>query len=303
MHTSEVRAFVPERDQLLGKDEQSCPLFHDDLAVLDPAKGFAVLAARGPSLFSAEAIKLSSEESAHLMASLGEELVGVLWEGKPLLVFPSLLAHTGLLPVILPHGDPATVARTLLCLPMSVCPSTALSALAERGQSPNELYGSITESVLHCKRVLSPKEPVDLRLHSAWVGALAGCRVDVTALPLEELSLLPSDLAKWTVFLLCVLLSLRGDSAQPSNLQAGERTEEAYALHFLHTSQQRSARHSPVKRLYAFMEHPAFSSFSLEKTAKGIVIDAVLHRRASLSLLHATSELLRFSVEITAEAS
>ena len=62
MASQQINAYIPMATYAEGKQEDSCPLFHEDLAVLEPAQNYTALAARGRKLKASTAPCFCADE-------------------------------------------------------------------------------------------------------------------------------------------------------------------------------------------------------------------------------------------------
>ncbi len=288
MTPSEIRAYVPSAAYLDQKQESACPRFYEDFAILDPCQPYTVLASRGFTLKPGYNVQLPPSELDFLEQNLKyAQTVAVKAEEGILLVFTDLFSSTGLLPVMLPHGEPDTVAYAVGCLGADrIRLSPATRASASPSKDAETIYAQLCETLELCDRVLIPDPDRDFRLHCAHVAHLAGCRANVTDLPIGHYPLHAGDHARWTAFLLCVFLSLRGDSALGSHLTLDHADRRAFQIRLSHQSEHQ--RKIPVTdTLYRFLTLPAFSNFVLTNGRDRFVIEAKLRRRATEDTLGA----------------
>lgn len=288
MTPSEIRAYVPSAAYLDQKQESACPLFYEDFAMLEPGRSYTVLASRGLTLKPGYGIQLPPSELDFLEQNLGHaQTIAVKAEEGILLVFTDLFSSTGLLPVMLPHGEPDAVAYAVDCLGADkIRLSPATRASASPSKNSETIYVQLCETLTLCDRVLIPDPDRDFRLHCAHVARLAGCRANVIDLPIGRYPLHAGDHARWTAFLLCVFLSLRGDSALGSHLTLDHADRRAFQIRLSHQSEHQ--RKLPVTdTLYRFLTLPAFSNFVLTNGKDRFVIEAKLRRSTTEDTLGA----------------
>ena len=288
MSPSEIRAYVPTEIYRDQKEEIACPRFYEDFAILDPLGGYSILAARGLTLKSGGQIHLPPEEIGFLEQELPRtEILAVRAEEGILLLFSALFSTTGLLPAILPHGNSAAVAYALTCMGADrIRCSPSVASGASHGQEAETVYLQLTETLSLCERVLRPDQNQDFRLHCAHIAQLSGCRANVVDLPIGHYPLHAGDYARWTAFLLCVFLSLRGDSALGSHLALEHADRRAFQIRLSHQSEH--PRKTPVSNtLYHFLTRPAFSGYFLTSDRDRLVIKAKLRRKTTDGILGA----------------
>ncbi len=289
MTPSEIRAYVPNTIFLDQKQEVACPRFYEDFAILAPGQDYSVLASRGLTLKPGCSIQLPSSEIDFLEQNLlHEKVIAVASEEGILLVFTDLFSSTGLLPVILPHGELHAVAYAVASLGMSSLRlSPSILALAIPAKDAETIYAQLSETLSLCDRVLTPDPNRDFRLHCAHAAQLSGCRANVVDLPIGRYPLHAGDHARWTAFLLCVFLSLRGDSATGSTLSLEHADRREFQIRLSHQSEHQ--RKVPVTdTLYRFLDLPAFSNYRLANGKGRFVIEAKLRRRTTDDTLGAS---------------
>jgi hypothetical protein len=282
MTPSEIRAYVPNSAYLDQKQEIACPRFYEDFALLEPGQHYQVLASRGLTLKPDYKLRIPPSEIDFLERNLlHAEIIAVKTEEGILLVLTDLLSSTGLLPVILPHGDPGAVAYAVACIGENkIRLSPSVLASASPSKDAESIYAHLSETLSLCDRVLTPDPDRDFRLHCAHIAMLAGCRANVIDLPIGHYPLHAGDHARWTAFLLCVFLSLRGDSAKGSRLSLEHADLQEFQIRLSHQSEHQ--RKTPVTdTLYRFLTLPAFSKYVLTNERDRFVIEARLRRRTT----------------------
>lgn len=302
MNSNQIRAFIPQAAYLEGKQEQIYPQFHEDFALLDPRQGYAAVAARGLFLKLGQAPAISPDEIAFLEENLSRrDMVAIDSESGILLALGHLYGDCGLIPVILPHHAKAATAYALECLTdPTVLLSPASAAHASRCDEAEDAYAHCAEMLGLCEQLLRPSETLDFRLLCARAAQVAGCRANVTQLPVGAYPIRQKDQACWTAFLLCVFLALRGDSAAGSELSLDHADRREFHLKLSHRSEY--ARKIPVSEtVHQFLELPAFSDFRLIPSKGCFAIEARLRRKSSDAMLRAhaplaSSEILRLEL-------
>ena len=288
MSPSEIRAYVPPATYLEEKQEAACPQFYDDFAMIAPAQSNSVLASRGLTLKSGTKINLPPSEMDFLERNLlHAEIIAVTADEGILLFFGTLFSTSGLLPVLLPHGAPNAVAYAVACMGENrIRLSPSVQACAAGSKEAETVYHRLADTLSLCDRVFNPASDEDFRLHCAHVAQLSGCKANVTELPVGHYPLHAGDRARWTAFLLCVFLSLRGDSAHGSQLSLDGADRREFRMQLSHQSEHQ--RKIPVTdTLYRFLDLSAFSNYSLTTEKGRFVIEAKLRRKASRDTLSA----------------
>ncbi len=288
MTPSEIRAFVPQSVYLDQKQETACPRFYEDFAILDPSENYAVLASRGLTLKPGYNLHFPQSETDFLERNLlHRDIIAVCAEEGILLVFGDLFSTTGLLPTILPHGASNAIAYAIIHMGEDrICISPSVRSCATMCKDAETVYSQLCETLFLCDTVFKPAPDRDFRLHCAHIAQLSGCRANVLDLPVGHYPLHAGDHARWTAFLLCVFLSLRGDSAAGSQLSMDHADRREFQIRLSHQSEHQ--RKVPVTNtLYRFLTRPAFSNFVLTDGKDRFVIEAILRRRTSEDTLGA----------------
>ena len=289
MKTQQINAYVPASAYLEGKQESVTPRFYEDFAILDPTQNDSVIAARGLKLKSDRPLRFSLGESDFLETNLlRHAAVAVDTEDGILLVFRHLQSHCGLLAAALPHGSKTAVAYALRCFGnKDVLLSPAVAAQAHPCNEAEEVYLHLAPFFHLCEEVFSPEQNFDFRLHCARVAQLAGCKINVTQLPTGHYPVLSGDLSRWTAFLLCLFLTLRGDSSLGTAFQLEHADRQEFSMKISHQSEYQ--RKIPItESIYQFLSLPAFSDFRLSRSNHQFSIQAVLRRQHSSHLLRAS---------------
>ena len=288
MKVQQINAYVSPASFLDGKQESVFPRFQEDLAILDPSSNYFPIAARGLHLKSGNAIQIPSAELDFLLSGLPHrEMIAIECEHGILVVFQHLYSACGLLPAVLPHGSPAAVAYALSCLgSRRIQLSPAVSALASKTDEADGVYHHLTDLLFLCAEIFDPTADLDFRLHCARVAHLAGCKANVTEFPTGSFPIALSDLRRWTAFLLCVFLTLRGDSSIGTALRLDHADLREFSLKLSHQSEY--TRKTPISdTVYQFLSLPAFAGFQLNRHKDRFTVEAQLQRSASADRLRA----------------
>ena len=290
--TPQVQAYVSPTVYQDGKDEQLCPRYHEDFAILDPSNGYTVLSARGIHLGEGRTPLFSEGEITFIEHHLPyNDALLVQTKDGVLLILRSFFSASGLLPVILPHGPAPTVAHVLKTVfaDRLLC-SPAVLSLPSGQKDFEPIYHRCTSLLELCDYVLRPVRNTDFRTHCAAIARLAGCKADVTSLPFGSFPLHEADHTRWTVFLLCTLLSLRGDSSLEVKLELIQANRQEFYLRLSHHSERK--RKAPasdaILRLFSL---PAFSDYRLTCSKSILTVETELRRSRSDNLLHSLTDL------------
>ena len=289
MKSQQINAYVSPAAFLDGKQETVFPLFREDLAILDPSDNYIPIAARGLFLKSGNKIHIPPVELEFLQSRLPHrEMIAIACEHGILVVFQHLYSTCGLLPAILPHGSPASVAYALGCLgTRRIELSPTVAALASKTAETDDTYRHLTDLLFLCTEIFDPSADLDFRLHCARVAHLAGCKANVTGFPTGSFPIALADLRRWTAFLLCVFLTLRGDSSIGTALRLDHADLREFSLKLSHQSEY--SRKTPVSdTIYEFLSRPAFTEFQLNRDKERFTIEAQLQRARSTGHLKAS---------------
>lgn len=246
--------YVPFSVQQDGKDDPTCRIFHEDLAVLDTK--LHVLAARGLLLHAGDRLALPETEQRFLYQALGTDTWIALQTNLGILTVHSGLLSVGLLPVLLPHGEAHETAGALTCLAKhSRCSFSP--AVCEIADSRNvEAHAIRLQGAMRTLEELMP-ERCNRSLHrqARRIADFAGCRLQIPEAWDVMLAVTPHTHAKRIAFLLCSLLTLREASASSVTMQATVRNG-CYRL----ILQAELPSHLPdCATLFQFLERPPFS--------------------------------------------
>ncbi len=244
MEPSTIQSYVPATHLQEGKQAPPAELFHEDLGMASlTSDGLTLLCRRGTRLPLGKH-RLSPEQLAWLDRHLStHRRLALLCDGRLLILCNELFSSTSLLCVLLPHAEPQTLAYVLTHLPScELAISPEARELAAYGGKPEEVYARLSELFLRLEHCLLPSAELDFRLHCAELAALAGCRVQVTDLPPGQLPVSHAELLRWTAFLLCLLLSVRGESAMGPQLLPKEIRTSGLTLSLLHHAERHPQR-------------------------------------------------------------
>ena len=301
--TPQVQAYVSPAVYQDGKDEQICPRYYEDFAILDPSHGYSALSARGIHLGEGRSPRFLDGETEFIEQNLPyNDALLVQTEDGVLLILRSFFTASGLLPAILPHGHTPTLSHVLRTIfgERLLC-SPAVMELPSGQKDFVPLYHRCTELLQLCDYVLRPARNVDFRTHCAAVARLAGCKADVTSLPAGSFPLHEADHTRWTVFLLCTLLSLRGDSSLEVKLELTQADRREFYLRLSHCS-ERKPKEPTTDAMRHLFSLPAFSDYRLVCSKNILTVETELRRKHSDTLLRSTTHvsqiiLLRIEIE------
>ena len=269
------------------------PRFYEDLAILSTPPRLTVLACRGISCKAGDPIEIHPDDKLFFEDVFdGSRSVALQTDKGILLLLGDLYPHTETLIGIAPHGDPASVAYALQRLSHPhLLLSPSLSEIASHTEEAEKIHQHLTKTLELCFEILHPSEDSDFRLLCARIASLAGCRINVTDLPVGHYPILAEDLHRWTVFLLCTLLALRGDSAKGASLELERANRPEFRIQLRQQSDYQPQKPVSLKHV-PFPKLPAFSDFQLLSVKGGLIAQARLRRtRHELSLSAAFSDV------------
>ena len=148
MHQPEIDSYVPASRHLDGKDALPGRECHEDFALSYPAREYRLYAARGPRLHAGQRLELPEEERCFLESGLtAHHRIAVCTQEGVAVICTELFEATGLLPVILPEGDPAMIAQCLGYLGrQDTVMSRAVGQLSGRASGrPEDCYAMLRE--------------------------------------------------------------------------------------------------------------------------------------------------------------
>lgn len=276
--TPSVESYVPIDTFYEGKQAVAGDALCNRFAVLEFSCGLRVVAARGKGLSVGATLPVNPRETDFLKSALAEgRRILFLSDVGVLVLFGDMMIH-GLVPALFPIGDPATVVNAVRLIgrrDLTLSPS--IQTVEEKGKreySTQEVCRKLSEGLVQCDRVFSNRKNAELRLHCAEVAALAGCRVDVRELPIEDFTVCEADQRKWTLFLLCLFLSLRGANAEGASFSMKEIGRNTLTAGMDYRSTVDSRKRDGAR--FAFLDLPAFRGMELERTGEGYRVTATL---------------------------
>lgn len=297
VNPKQISAYVPQATYLDGKQEDVFPRFYEDLAILDPCQNYEVIASRGFYLKTNRSPAFSPGEQEFLESHQADsKVLAVDTEDGIMLVFQHLFSSCGLLPVLLPHFDKRAVAYALHALEhLGILLSPTVLKQVRLHSDTETAYGQLSKSLKLCHNIFYPPEDLDFRLHCAHIAQLAGCKINVTELPMGHFPILASDRLRWTAFLLCVFLTVRGDSALGTDIRLEHADRREFSMKLSHTSEYQ--RKVPITDfLYRFLTIPAFSDFRLSHIKNRFFIEGELHRKHSDDILRSHTQPWALSI-------
>lgn len=294
MNRPNVENYVPIEDFYREKQMPAGDGFCDRFAILEWDGAFRIVASRGEELSQGAVLPVDPEEDLGLLRQM-------LSDGKRVIVQTAVgaailfgdLYEGGMIPALFPSGNSEDLATACGLLGRKeLVLSYGFEKAARKGSETHsravfDLCRGLSETLNRCDRLFSSKEPYDFRLHCAEVAAFAGCRVNVGELPMGDFPICEADRRRWTLFLLCLFLSLRGASAEGTNFRM-EQTERQTLTTGMEYRSNRDSRKTDAER-FAFLDHPAFDGVELERTNDGYRLAVTLKRQEPSGVLRAIS--------------
>jgi len=279
---NQIDAYVPEKLLLEGKREMPSMIFEERFAILDAANEGKLLASRGFGERSRSEEALFKNDLPQLLSYLKDHrCVAFMTERGLAVAFGDFLPDLALIPIFLPFGEHAALAWGLRHLEREdLFLEDAVRKIAARPVEYEAVLTQLNREFFFFDRVMRPEREIDFRLHCAHIAQLAGCRADVTEMPIGHYPIGDAELSRWSAFLLCLMLSLRGDSATGPRLSLKAATRRAFCMQMDYFSEHKGAR-AIKEELYSFLSLPCFSDFSLTGTKQEIRLEAILRRRDS----------------------
>ena len=293
-HQPTVENYVPIEDFYREKQMPATDAFCDRFAVLSWGQAFRVVASRGEGLSAGAVLPVDPEENVgHLRQTLADGKRVIVQTAVGAAILFGDLYEGGMIPALFPNGSSEDLATACGLLGRKeLVLSYAFEKAARKGAGTHsravfDLCRGLNETLNRCDRLFCQKEPYDFRLHCAEVAAFAGCRVNTGELPMGDFPICASDRCRWTLFLLCLFLSLRGASAEGTKFRMEEIERQTLTTGMEYRS-NRDSRKTDTER-FAFLDHPAFEGVELERTDEGYRLAVTLKRQEPSDVLHAIS--------------
>ncbi len=290
-----LRSYVSEKLFFEDKDRRRCRRLHDDVAVLDAASDFRILAARGFSepigtpLFSS--LALPDADLARVDAFLKSDgtclLLGV---GKAsILLFSAWYASCDLLLAVRVHQEEREV-RALLDAAKS---GAAIPVFSPEEPEETSLLLQLAEIFYYTEHILQDRG--NFWTHCLTVANFVGCRLEQLRLPVSGVSLDEKDFHRITAFLVCLFLTMR---ARDGKIRATE-TGDTNAMLGMRISQRPYgledavipvSEHAIEGDVLPFLQIPAFRDFAAWQAGDAWMFDMTFRpSEREAEFLHAAS--------------
>lgn len=310
-----VTGYLPERDRLIGKQEEGVRRLREDCAVLSVEEDFRPIACRHALQKEgtvSEWLRPNGKTRALRKALLeGEGLLLVSGKNDCVLLFRGLLEASGtVFAVRAPFCAPAVFRALQLCgRSCTVFPSRAFGDVRNATLS-DELCGWLEELLFYTDRILGPT-PLCAMTRARIIADFLGCRADRFALPATPLPISQTDDLRLTAFLLCVFLSLRARNGRlTASLAPPEDEHLPLSCRVCLTEQNATASKVACisEDALPFLSLDAFRDIHLSQSENGLTLEAtfpVLSRREDHTpVLHAhLDRTLTLSMELSLDNS
>ena len=283
----DLSSYVPESLHTQGKRQKPSRVFFEDLAVIEPDRGFRILASRGRNLpvggdfFTACGI---SSSDAELVRSHAPAQAGFLLPCATgcAIFFCDLTVQTGLIPcVLLSHSaEEVFCAMKRMGKDGFVVPRRILSKGELLPLRYDEaLCQRLEELFYYVDRILHPAPELSLWTRSLLIANFVGCRLERVAFPVTAPPLSAENGARMTLFLICSFLTLRQKSGRV--LTEGDEDSSNYQCTVSFFEERKPLAEeedvllesSEAPALPLFLEAPCFSSLMAIPTEDGMRLE------------------------------
>ena len=294
----QIRNYIPETFFQTGKQQTSVRISYTAFAMVDLYGSHQILACGGDLFAVGNSILqylapsewqfvLENRENPSAVAFLCGERICFGFGG---------LGTVGFLPIAVWEESPEavlsawkrSVGSEILCSP-------GLQAVKPKPKPSAKLCAAMAECYQQSQYLFHPTDKADLRKICVEAAVFTGCRAETINLPHNPMNVLPSELLRWTAFLLCLFLTLRGSAPQgPSCRLLGESEEIALEMNHTPASDAPNTPEPP-----RFLSHPTFATgFSLEPAEKSYRMEVSLLRPAQDHLLRSYTRPYTFSLTL-----
>lgn len=294
----QIRNYVPETLFQDGKQQRTVRIPYAAFAMVSLYEPNRVLASGGDFFSVGNPISdiLMPSEWQFVLANRGNAHVLAFLCGEHICFAFGGLGTVGFLPVLVWKESPGAVLSAWdRAVGEELLRSPGLQTVRKKPEPSVKLCAAIAECYQRSTHLFRPGTKADLRSICVGAAIFTGCRVETMDLPRVPMNVLPSELLRWTAFLLCLFLNLRGSApVGPSCRLLGE--SEEISLEMCHTPAADASR--PSGQLL-FLSHPAFETgFSLESIANSYRMEVSLLRPAHRLLLRSRTRPYTFSLTL-----
>lgn len=287
-----IRSYVPEYLFTDSKHRTVARCGFEDVAVVDSADGYRVLACRGRGLSVGDALPdcwgIASSEIDFLEKTLLEKRVVLLQaESGPVLFFGALLSSTGVLLATRQSLSTASLLQTLRVIRrLDVVASPAALACAVPNLSVGEdACEQMASLFYYVDRILDSGRRYRFGLWSQCllIAEFAGCVLDRTLLSVARPDLSRGDEERLIAFLLCTMLGLRSMSGRV--IAKNDDIPHFHCRVEIETDDGLTVDQAHSTDVFPFLHLPAFSRFSLCQEQERLILDAFLQGETPSSAL------------------
>ena len=283
----DLSSYVSETLHTQRKRQKPSRVFFEELAVIEPEKGFRILASRGEDLpVGADFFTTCGvlKEDAELLHSFSAKQTGFLLPCKRgcALLFGDLRAETGLFLSVLLSRD----AKDVLCAlkrmgydqfaaPQGILPTGELLT----SRYDEALVDQLEELFYYLDRILHPAPEASLWTRCLLIANFVGCRLERVALPVTAPSLSERDDARMMLFLLCAFLDLRKRSGRVLTEGLQESSNYQCTVSFFEESrplledEEKPQESLQAPELPLFLEALCFSALTAIPTGEGMRLE------------------------------
>lgn len=311
-----VDSYLPEIGLLAEKSGFSARLCREDCAIVSAADPSRVLACRcraasgqapDPAACNpASLFGISASDLQLLKENLAPRRLLVLGGSpSPVLISCDLLESAGVLLMLAPHQtDTGAFLRALTALAsdteLLIAPSLR-RASASAHQTDAAIEELVSEWVFYASRIGAESERIGLCTRAMLIANFTGCHTETADPNADRLHLSQSICHRLSAFLLCAMLTLRGQNgntcAQPTD---ASNAAPAFRLSLLRAEAEENNRTDALAHA-PFLSHPEFRDLGIKDTPQGICFSFSLPRESTPALLCADSSLDRTEIVLIFE--
>ena len=267
--------YLPEAALFAGKDGRTCRPFVEDCVVAEASDGFPILAERGVGTQIGVGLSdLTGIGEETLRAALAlpraENKNPLPCRGGSVLLFDDLLRSTGLIVALRLRDNPETVRRAIL----SPVAQPFYADLLPPPNAEEERLCRIAESIRATRKILSPERFPGVWTHCLRIADFAGCRVEYSSIPIENLPLDRTSQDTLTAFLLCTFLTLRRSNGAVGSVGEGVRDRFRIRVEQVRDVDVGALSSEGAKSILPFLRAPCFGSIGCRGDGRLLTIEA-----------------------------
>ena len=295
-----LKSYIPETLFLASKQDASMEQYAEDLAVLDAANGYRVLACRATALTEGEALPEAwgiapSELDFLERAILHHRRVAVLSDRGVVLFLSDLIEYTGILIALRPYLGCSTFLGALRFLHYSSieCSPAALAQVSAQEKPTEGECEQVARLLYYTERIIGidRRYRIGLWPRCLLISRFAGCSLDRTLLSAKAPALSCGDEARLIAFFLCAMLKLREMNGRVS-AEETEHPRFSCRIAIEPVTEETVDRSAIARERFPFLSLPEFKRFSLTEEDGGMTLEAFLHDAPPNGALYARSSVL-----------